>query len=129
MTVQQVKNIWEKCPKSVEKLITWYKGQMPKPIGKPEIDVPIQEAFKHADKALQVSMSAGTPRFLYEFFDEQQIYVGITNFHESDTIKWEGDVYVKDKFRKEISNYFNRVDVENDAFYKAFEVMEETLND
>lgn len=124
MTIEQVKHIWENCPKSVEKLIDWYKAQMPKPIGKPEIDVPIQEAFKHADRALQISMSAATPRFLYEFFDENNIFPCVGRWKDS----W---IYTLDKTSNADwdGSAETRQECENHAFKKSFLVLEKQLND
>src|SRR6478752_4848187 len=126
MTAEQVKYIWENCPKSVEKLIDWFKTQMPKPIGNPQIDIPIQEAFKNADKALNISMQSGTARFLYDFFDENGIYISILDTELNWQYKLTYDITSSYSSK---ANFNTRPEAENNSFFEAFRSLELKLND
>lgn len=121
MTAEQIKNIWENCPKAKVKLIEWFKKQLPGPTGNSQIDIPLQEAFKNAEKALQLSLGA-SPRFLYEFFDDNNIFLSVGRFKDS----WVATSNKVDKGDWD-GNAENRKEIEDWMFHRAFNFLESYL--
>lgn len=71
-------------------------------------------------------------RDLYDFFDEQEIYISICNYI-ANPVKF--DFYIQIKFTKLFAGedydskdlYKTRIEAEEKAFEKAFEILEEKL--
>ena len=83
--------------------------------------------YNGGDKESAISNFRWYPRRLYDFFDEQEIYIEITYWQGND---WAYAVFVENKDLNNTSDLFykGRTDCEERAFLKAFEILESRIN-
>lgn len=113
--------MWENCPKATSKLVEWFKGQVVRPTGRPEIDIPMQQAFKDAEKAIQIALGVKTT-FLYDFFDKEAIFLSVGRYKDV----W---VYTFEKVHQEWEGSGEtREEIESEGFMEAFNIFERRLN-
>lgn len=125
MTAEQIKKIWEECPKSKDALVAWLKKDMGQTSGIPEVDTHMQTALSNMDQVTMISLGAKSPRFLYDFFDEQGLNIGV-RYDYSD-----GWTYFIDgtNVGEENKGSMSRINAETEAFIRTFEFLEFKLND
>jgi hypothetical protein len=97
--------ILQPLPKSYNKLLEWLP-----------VDV------KTTDERNQIAhqMLMYTPRFLFDFFDDQKLYINIESDFEFKGFIW----YINDNG---ITGTDTRIDAEEAAFKEAFKLLEELL--
>ena len=66
------------------------------------------------------------PRLLYDFFDEQGIYINIARWEEAEVWAYRIIIGIKEYISFEITHP-TRTEAEEQAFIKAFEILEDKL--
>jgi hypothetical protein len=89
------------------------------------------KAFKLLDKTVDIFWDC---RFLYDFFDEQGIIIQIKFFWKAEILKkkWSYEIsndfeYIYSSNLNDSITYSNRIEAEEQAFLKAFEILEEKI--
>ena len=124
------KEINKKYPKAFDLFFEWFKGD-------PKAGVTKKEFLEVND----IVIMYGNLRELYDFFDEQEIWITVYRMSKKDGFGWGWriDEDIKGKFKKR-NIYFPRplindsdivllarTDSEEAAFTKAFEILEEKI--
>lgn len=132
------KSIKEKCPKSSQKLeefmnesLKAFQQSMLEDFGSypyEEKDFEIPEITTEiVEESIQNMLSSGALRSLYEFFDNNGVYVAIIPPHKAEDWKWNIHKEGNPGVLSNEATYNNRSRAEVFGFSKAFEELESKL--
>jgi len=111
------KEINKKYPKSFNLFFKWFKGD-------PKATMTKKEFLEMDD----IIMYGGDIRDLYDFFDEQEIYIfPLKGEYHTKVLGFGYEIQHKTRDRQH--GYKSRKKAEEAAFLKAFEILEEYLGD
>jgi hypothetical protein len=134
MKTEQIDKLYRECPKAMASVEEY--------LGRHMNDVPVMKEAQDLKKQLGSNTKATArlflamgERFLYEYFDEKELYIGITPFGQEEllsTFYWrvrykKGDNPLNEQASGNSLSCDTRQGAEVAAFVKAFEILESKL--
>lgn len=134
MKTEQIERIYKDSPKAALQVEEWLLSKMSEvPEGMKQFDALKGDFEKKRSYTTKFYMSMG-PRFLYEFFDEREIYVLLSISRavgEFDTKQEDADLWwepvVTGATKHEVDMFRTRTEAEHAAFEEAFKILEGRL--